>query len=341
MGILVNGVWEDAAYASRSGEFVRKDSAFRNRVTADGSSGYRAEAGRYHLYVSLACPWAHRTLILRALKGLEEAITVSIVDPYMGPEGWAFTGRGRSTGDGANGAAYLREVYLRAKPDYSGRATVPMLWDRRTGAIVNNESADIVRMLNSEFNAFASRVLHDLYPENLRPEIERWNAIIYPRVNNGVYRAGFATAQDKYEDAVRELFATLDMLDAHLGTQRYLCGSVTTEADWRLFTTLARFDAVYHGHFKCNLRRLVDYANLWAYTRELYQVAGVAQTVDLEQIKEHYYRSHARINPTGVVPLGPVLDFALPHGREYLFRQQAGARGAGFSKPPRPSHKSD
>ena len=318
MGMLVKGVWQDIAYDAKSGEFVRNDSAFRDWVTADGASGFRAEAGRYHLYVSLACPWAHRTLILRTLKGLEGAITVSIVDPHMGCAGWSITGQRGGTGDSVNGAALLRDVYLKAKPDYTGRVTVPVLWDRKTGTILNNESAEIIRMLNSEFNAFALRELNDLYPQALRAQIERWNAIIYRTVNNGVYRAGFATAQDKYEAAAGELFATLDRLDEHLGKHRYLCGSVTTEADWRLFTTLVRFDAVYHGHFKCNLRRLVDYDNLWAYTRDLYQIPGVAATVDLGQIKEHYYRSHPRINPTGVVPVGPTLDFAAPHGREYL-----------------------
>ncbi len=323
MGMLVKGLWQDIAYETKSGEFVRNDSVFRDWVTADGSSGFRAEAERYHLYVSLACPWAHRTLILRALKGLEHAITLAIVDPYMGPEGWSFTGREGCTSDSVNGASFLRDVYLKAKPDYTGRATVPALWDRKTRTIVNNESSEIMRMLNSAFDAFASRKLPDLYPEALRAQIERWNGAIYRTVNNGVYRAGFATAQDKYEAAAGELFATLDILDEHLGKNRYLCGSVITEADWRLFTTLVRFDAVYYGHFMCNLRRLVDYPHLWAYTRELYQVPGVAATVDLDQIKEHYYRSHPRINPTGVVPVGPALDFAAPHGREYLGRDQA------------------
>ena len=318
MGMLVNGVWQDVAYASKSGEFVRNDSVFRDWVTADGSSGFRAEPGRYHLYVSLACPWAHRTLILRALKGLEDAITVSIVDPYMGPGGWSFTGRRGCTRDSVNGAPFLRDIYLKAKSGYTGRATVPVLWDRQRATIVNNESAEIVRMLNSEFDAFAVRELPDLYPQALRPQIERWNGIIYPTVNNGVYRAGFATTQDKYAVAALELFATLDTLDEHLGNHRYLCSGVVTEADWRLFTTLVRFDAVYYGHFKCNLRRLVDYDKLWAYTRELYQIPGVAETVDLEQIKEHYYRSHPSINPTGVVPVGPTLDFWAPHGRENL-----------------------
>jgi len=318
MGMLVKGLWQDIAYDTKSGAFLRNDSLFRDWVRADGSSEFRAEAERYHLYVSLACPWAHRTLILRILKGLEDAITVSIVDPYMGSGGWSFTERRGCTRDSVNGTAFLRDIYLKAKADYTGRVTVPVLWDRETGTIVNNESSEIIRMLNCEFDALALRELPDLYPEALRPQIERWNGIIYRTVNNGVYRAGFATTQDKYEAAARELFATLDTLDQHLGKHRYLCGSVVTEADWRLFTTLVRFDAVYYGHFKCNLRRLVDYDNLWAYARELYQIPGVAETVDLEQIKEHYYRSHARINPTGVVPVGPTLDFATPHGRECL-----------------------
>jgi len=325
MGMLVRGLWQDRAYATPGGEFMRDDSVFRNSVTADGASGFRAEAQRYHLYASLACPWAHRALIARKLKGLEDAITVSIVDPFMGPDGWGFGGHRDRISDSVNGAAYLRDVYLKAKPDYSGRVTVPVLWDKKKRTIVNNESAEIMRMFNSEFDAYASREPLDLFPQVLRPQIERWNAIIYRTVNNGVYRAGFATTQDKYETAVRELFATLDVLERHLGENRYLCGAAITEADWRLFTTLVRFDAVYYGHFKCNLRRLVDYDNLWAYTRELYQVPGIAGTVDLEQIKQHYYRSHPRINPTGVVPAGPMLDFAARHGRA---RAEQGARGA-------------
>jgi putative glutathione S-transferase len=319
MGMLVQGVWQDAVYENKAGEFIRNDSVFRDWVRADGSSKFRAEAGRYHLYVALACPWAHRTLILRALKGLEDAVTVSVVDPYMDAAGWRFSERRGCGPDSVNGAALLREVYLKAKPDFTGRVTVPVLWDRQTDTIVNNESSEIIRMFNSEFDAFATRELHDLYPEVLRPQIEHWNEIIYRTVNNGVYRAGFATTQEKYEGAARELFATLDALEEHLTQHRYLCGEVVTEADWRLFTTLARFDAVYYGHFKCNLRRLVDFQNLWAYTRDLYQVPGVAATVDLEQIKEHYYRSHTRINPTGVVPLGPLLDFAALHDRETVW----------------------
>jgi len=318
MGMLVNGVWQDVGYDTKSGEFMRNESVFRDRVTADGSSGLRAEPGRYHLYVSLACPWAHRTLILRALKGLDETISVSVVDPYMGPEGWRFGDRPDCTRDSVNGAALLREIYLKARRDYTGRVSVPALWDRKTATIVNNESADIIRMLNREFDAYASRDLPDLYPDSLRSEIDRWNDLIYRSVNNGVYRAGFAVTQDKYETAVRSLFETLNSIEEHLGRHRYLCGARLTEADWRLFTTLVRFDAVYHGHFKCNLQRLFDFPSLWGYTRELYQIPGVAATVDMRQIKEHYYRSHARINPTGIVPLGPTIDFGAPHGREFL-----------------------
>ena len=318
MGMFVNGVWQDVGYDTKSGEFMRNESVFRDRVTADGSSGLRAEPGRYHLYVSLACPWAHRTLILRALKGLDETISLSVVDPYMGPEGWRFGDRPDCTRDSVNGAALLREIYLKARRDYTGRVSVPALWDRKTATIVNNESADIIRMLNREFNAYASRDLPDLYPDSLRSEIDRWNDLIYRSVNNGVYRAGFAVTQDKYEAAVRSLFETLDIIEEHLGRHRYLCGTRLTEADWRLFPTLVRFDAVYHGHFKCNLQRLSDFPSLWGYTRELYQIPGVAATVDMRQIKEHYYRSHARINPTGIVPLGPTIDFGAPHGREFL-----------------------
>lgn len=318
MGMLVKGIWQDVAYDTKSGDFRRDVTTFRERVTADGSSGFRVEPGRYHLYVSLSCPWAHRTLILRALKGLEQAISVSLVDPYMGPEGWHFGDRPDCTRDSVNGAALLREVYLKAKPDYTGRVTVPVLWDREAATIVNNESAEIIRMLNREFDALACRELPDLYPDSLRPQIDHWNDLIYRTVNNGVYRAGFATTQDKHEAAVRSLFDTLNAIDEHLGRHRYLCGTNLTEADWRLFPTLVRFDAVYHGHFKCNLKRLCDLPNLWDYTRELYQIPCVAPTVDMAQIKEHYYRSQRHVNPSGIVPLGPTIDFGAPHGREIL-----------------------
>lgn len=318
MGILVKGVWQDAWHDTKSGEFVRNESVFRDRVTADGSSGFRAEPERYHLYVSPSCPWAHRTIILRALKGLEHAISVSLVDPYMGSEGWHFGDRPDCTRDSVNGAALLREIYLKARADYTGRVTVPVLWDRKAATIVNNESAEIIRMLNREFDAFATRKLPDLYPDSLRAQIDRWNDLIYRNVNNGVYRAGFAASQDKYDAAVRSLFETLNVIEEHLGRHRYLCGAVLTEADWRLFPTLVRFDAVYYGHFKCNLQRLRDLPNLWDYTRELYQIPRVAATVDMAQIKEHYYRSQTRVNPTGIVPLGPTIDFGAPHGREFL-----------------------
>ena len=320
MGMLIQGVWHDVWYDTRKtdGAFVRVDSAFRDRVTADGSSGFRAEPGRYHLYVSLACPWAHRTLIIRALKGLESILPISVVDPFMGAKGWTFTNGPGCIPDTVNGATRLYELYVRTKVDYTGRVTVPVLWDVKTGRIVNNESSEIVRMLNREFDSFATRRVPDLYPDSLRADIERWNTRIYHTVNNGVYRSGFATTQEKYEEAVTELFDTFDVLEQHLAAHRYLCGSQITEADWRLFPTLVRFDAVYHGHFKCNLRRLIDYPRLWAYARDLYQVPGVAATVNLSHIKEHYYRSHESINPTRIVPKGPLLDFTTPHGREHL-----------------------
>ncbi len=320
MGMLVNGQWTDEWYDTRrsGGEFIRAGSQFRGWISADGSSRFAAEAGRYHLYVSLACPWAHRTVIFRKLKGLERTLSVSVVDPFMDRDGWTFSTREACVPDSVNGAARLREIYVLAKPDYSGRVTVPVLWDRKTRTIVNNESSEIIRMLNREFDDFAARTLPDMYPEDLRAEIDRWNELVYRTVNNGVYRAGFATAQDKYEHAVEALFSTLDLLERRLTNDRYLCGPRLTEADWRLFTTLVRFDPVYHGHFKCNLRRLVDYPNLWAYARDLYQLPGVADTVNLAHIKEHYYRSHVTVNPTSIVPLGPVIDFMEPHGRERL-----------------------
>jgi putative glutathione S-transferase len=317
MGYLVEGVWKDLPRDTRrtGGEFLRPESVFRDKVTADGASGFEAESGRYHLYVSLACPWAHRTVIFRKLKGLETAISLSVVDPLMDVNGWEFSTRPGCTPDSVNGASYLYEVYLKVRPDFSGRVTVPVLWDKQRGTIVNNESPEIIRMLNREFDAFAAKQLPDLYPEALRPDIDRWNDLVYRTLNNGVYRAGFASAQEKYEKAVRELFATLETLERHLSSSRYLCGARITEADWRLFTTLVRFDTVYHYHFKCNLRRLCDYRNLWAYTRELYQVPGVSETVDLWHIKEHYYRSQKEVNPSQVVPLGPEVDFSEPHRR--------------------------
>ncbi len=318
MGVLVNGEWRDEqAYADETGAFVPFEPVFRDWITVDGASGFKAEPGRYHLYVSLACPWAHRTLIFRRLKKLEDVITLSVVDDFKGSEGWFFSDAPGCIPDTVNGAQYLREVYLKAKPDYTGRVSVPVLWDKATGAIVNNESPEIIRMFNSAFDAFGDSTL-DFYPADLRDDIDAVNADVFEHVNVGVYKAGFATKQAPYEIAVTALFATLDALEARLARQRYLCGDRLTEVDWRLFTTLLRFDPVYHGHFKCNLRRLVDYPNLWGFTRELYQVPGVAETVDIEHIKRHYYGSQLDVNPTGVVPTGPDIDFAEPHDREHL-----------------------
>lgn len=316
MGLLINGRWQPGWYDTykTGGRFVREDARFRGRITADGASGYKAEAGRYHLYVSLACPWAHRTLIFRRLKGLESAISVSVVDPFMGRDGWRFSEGPGCIPDTVNGFDCLHQLYTAARPDYSGRVTVPVLWDKRTGTIVNNESAEIIRILNSEFEA-CTDVKTDFYPPELRPRIDELNNRVYETVNNGVYKAGFATNQAAYEEAFDALFETLDDLDGLLGRQRYLAGQTLTEADWRLFTTLVRFDSVYYGHFKCNLRRICDYDNLWDYARELYQVPGVAETVDLSHIKRHYYESHDTINPTRIVPKGPALDFSASHNR--------------------------
>ncbi|TWA92929.1 putative glutathione S-transferase [Azospirillum brasilense] len=312
MGLLIDGRWHDQWYDTKNsgGAFVRPETQFRNWVRADGSTPFQPEAGRYHLFVSLACPWAHRTLILRELKGLEDAIGVTVVDPLMREEGWTFP-----EPDPITGSTRLHEVYTKADPTYSGRVTVPVLWDKTTGTIVSNESAEIVRMLNREFDAFGDASL-DFYPAELAEEIDRLNAFVYDRVNNGVYKAGFATSQEKYEQAFDALFAALDELDERLAGRRYLLGNRQTEADWRLFTTLVRFDAVYVGHFKCNLRRIADYPNLSGYLRDLYQVPGVAETVDFHHIKRHYYASHTMINPTGVVPKGPALDLDSPHGRD-------------------------
>jgi putative glutathione S-transferase len=319
MGLLIDGVWRDQTRDAMTsgGAFVRKESVFRNRITADGSSGYKAEAGRYHLYVSLACPWAHRTLIFRKLKGLEDAISLSIVDPYMGPQGWSFGDFPGSTPDTLNGKHFLHEIYGLAESGYSGRVTVPVLWDKETRAIVNNESAEIIRMFNSVFDGVDPRVRADLdfYPAAFHGAIDEINGFVYERINNGVYRAGFATTQAAYEEAFDLLFEALDRIEDRLGRQRYLVGARLTEADWRLFTTLVRFDAVYHGHFKCNLRRIADYPNLSNYVRELYQVPGVAETVSLAHIKRHYYASHKTINPNGIVPKGPALDLSAPHDR--------------------------
>ncbi len=316
MGLLVDGEWKDHWYDTKSsgGRFVRKSAQFRDRVTADGSSGFKAESGRYHLYVSYACPWAHRTLIYRKLKGLEDHISVSVVNPLMLENGWTFEPGEGVIPDPIFGARYMHEIYTAARPDYSGRVTVPVLWDKEKGTIVNNESSEIIRFFDSEFDDLGVSGLHFCPPE-LESDIEAVNEFVYGSINNGVYKCGFATTQEAYEEAVKALFAALDQIDLRLSGSRYLVGKAITEADWRLFTTLVRFDPVYVGHFKCNIRRLVDYPNLWAYTRELYQVPGVAETVHMDHIKEHYYRSHGTLNPSGVVPVGPEIDFTEPHGR--------------------------
>jgi putative glutathione S-transferase len=322
MGQLIDGRWHSQNYDTRAtgGRFVRTDSQFRNWVTRDGEAGptgrggFKAEIGRYHLYVSLACPWAHRTLIFRKLKGLEPLISLSVVHWLMGPDGWTFQHGEGVIPDSINGAQFLHTIYSSAVPSYSGRVTVPVLWDRRTCTIVNNESAEIIRMFNSAFDQCGA-VAGDYYPEELRPEIDRLNSRIYDTLNNGVYKAGFATTQAVHEEVIGPLFETLEWLDAHLGSRRFLCGDRLTEADWRLFTTLVRFDAVYVGHFKCNKRRIIDFPNLWAYTRDLYQTPGIRETVDLGHIKRHYYQSHIGINPTRIVPVGPDIDFGLPHSR--------------------------
>ena len=327
MGLLVDGVWQDQWYDTKStgGRFERQSSRFRNWVTpnsaagATGEGGFLAETGRYHLYVSLACPWAHRTIIFRKLKKLEEVIGLSVVAYHMGEKGWTFDESEGSSGDPLNGAKTLADIYLLADPRFTGRVTVPVLWDKQRRTIVNNESADIIRMLNTAFDAHTP-ARDDYYPEALRPEIDRINTVVYETVNNGVYRAGFATRQEAYEEAFTRLFDTLDELEDRLSRQRYLVGDTLTEADWRLFTTLVRFDAVYHGHFKCNRRRILDYANLWNYLRDLYQVSGIAETVSLDHIKRHYYGSHRQINPTGIVPLGPDIDFMTPHDRTRIGR---------------------
>lgn len=307
MGLLVDGKWTDTWYDTKStgGSFVRQASRFRDKVERTEGARFRPEAERYHLYVSLACPWAHRTLIVRALKGLEEVIPVSIVMPLMLENGWTFGDAPGRTSGPVPGAKYLYEVYRHAAPDYTGRVTVPILWDKREGTIVNNESSEILRMFNDAFDDLATKPYPDLYPEPLRGAIDEINATVYDNVNNGVYKAGFATSQKKYDEAVRALFGTLDDLERRLADAPYLVGERITEADWRLFTTLVRFDAVYHGHFKCNVRRIIDYPHLHAYMHRLLAVPGVRETVNLDEIKTHYYGSHRTINPTGIVPIGP------------------------------------
>ena len=314
-GMLVEGEWKtQKQFQNEDGRFVRSTTSFRDRVTADGSSGFPAEAGRYHLYVSWACPWAHRTAIMRTLKGLEAEISLSSVDPFMGDDGWVFS---EEYPDALNGAEYLREIYTKAAPDYTGRVTTPVLWDKETGTIVNNESRDLIRILDTEFEAL-STTNFDLCPEDLRDEVDATIDAIYEPINNGVYKSGFASKQSIYEEAVTELFDALDHWETVLATRRYLCGDRLTEADVCLFTTLVRFDAVYNGHFKCNIRRIVDYPNLWGYVRDVYQLPGVAGTVYLDDIKRHYYTSHESVNPTRIVPVGPALDFTMPHDREQL-----------------------
>jgi len=322
MGLLVDGIWQDKWYdTGKSGRFERAQSQFRDFVTVDGkpapgrTRGFKAEPSRYHLYVSLACPWAHRTLIFRKLKKLEDAISVSVVHHFMGENGWTFLAEDGATGDTLYGLDYLHQIYTKADPTYSGRVTVPVLWDKQEQTIVSNESSEIIRMLNSAFDEWGDASL-DFYPQALRGEIDAINAWVYPSINNGVYRCGFATKQDAYEEAFAELFAALDRAEDILSRQRYLAGDRMTEADWRLFTTLVRFDPVYVGHFKCNLRRIADYPNLSNYLRDLYQVPGVAETVNLHHIKHHYYGSHKTINPTGIVPVGPEIDFSAPHDRD-------------------------
>lgn len=330
MGLLVNGQWHDQWYdtASTGGKFKRDAAQFRNFITADssagptGKSGFKAEAGRYHLYVCLACPWAHRTLIFRQLKGLETIIGVSTVDYLMGENGWTFKANETQdqdlVADHVNQHKLMHQLYTQADSNYSGRVTVPVLWDKEKQTIVSNESADIIRMFNSAFNDLTGNT-EDYYPAALQAEIDAINQRVYSDINNGVYKAGFATKQAAYAENVENLFKALDWVEDILNTNRYLAGDQITEADWRLFTTLVRFDAVYVGHFKCNLKRIVDYPNISAYMRELYQVEGVAATVNMRHIKNHYYMSHPTINPTGIVPAGPELDFNQLHGRDDMF----------------------
>jgi glutathionyl-hydroquinone reductase len=323
MGLLIDGVWQQDGQRTKDGHFIRPTPRYRNWVTPDGApgptgeGGFEAASGRYHLYVSLACPWAHRTVIFRKLKALENVISMSAVSPDMLQDGWTFNKEEGSTGDDVNGKSKLSEIYLLADPKYSGRVSVPVLWDKKRKTIVNNESPEIIRMLNSAFDAFTN-VHTDYYPEDLRAEIDRLNDLIYPNINNGVYRTGFATAQGAYEQAFRNVFDALDEIEQMLSTKRYLTGATITEADWRLFPTLIRFDAVYYSHFKCNWRHIYEYPNLSGYVRDLYQQPGVAETVDLGQIKRHYYGSQKQVNPTGIVPVGPQLDFSAAHDRARL-----------------------
>jgi putative glutathione S-transferase len=324
MGLLVEGVWRDDSFDPKrmqDGRFVRPTTRYRNWITPDGApgpsgtGGFAAEAGRYHLYVSLACPWAHRTIIVRRLKGLEQLVSSSVVSWLMGDQGWTFDKSLGSSGDAVNSADKLADVYLMADPHYTGRVSVPVLWDKSRQTIVSNESSEIIRMFSSAFDGLTGDHT-DFYPAALRDEIDRVNDMVYANVNNGVYRAGFATTQDAYEEAFRSVFTTLDDLERRLSRQRYVAGPRLTEADWRLFPTLVRFDAVYYSHFKCNLRRIIDYPNLWNYVCDLYQAPGIADTVSMDHIKRHYYVSQRRVNPTGIVPLGPELNFLMEHDRD-------------------------
>lgn len=326
MGLLVDGIWQDSWYdtASEGGKFKRQEAGFRNWLTSDGTAGpsgragFAAESGRYHLYVSHACPWAHRTLIFRALKGLENHISISVVHPDMLSDGWTFaTDFDGLKGDTLLGKRFMRDVYLKDTPNLTARVTVPVLWDKKTNTIISNESSEIIRMFNSAFNGITGNTL-DLWPAALRSDIEDINQRIYNDINNGVYRAGFATSQQAYDQAVHQLFDTLDWLENRLADHRYLVGNRQTEADWRLFTTLIRFDPVYHLHFKCNRKRLIDYPNLWAYTRDLFQTPGVAETIHMDHIIRHYHYSHDTINPNRIIPINPVLDYSEPHERDQL-----------------------
>ncbi|KAE9628953.1 glutathione S-transferase family protein [Parasedimentitalea maritima] len=323
MGLLIDGKWHDQWYDTNStgGAFKRADAKFRNWITADGSvgisgqDGFKAESGRYHLYVSLACPWAHRTLIFRALKSLQDHISVSVVHPDMLDEGWTFEkDEHGATGDDLFGLTHAHQIYTQAVPDFTGRVTVPILWDKQRKTIVSNESSEIIRMFNSAFNDLTGNT-DDYWPQEMREPIEAVNSRIYSSLNNGVYKCGFATTQEAYDAAIEPLFDTLEWLEDLLSQHRYLLGEKVTEADWRLFTTLVRFDSVYHLHFKCNRKRLIDYPNLWAYTRELYQWPGVAETVGMQHIVRHYHYSHDSINPSRIIPTNPVLDWYAPHGR--------------------------
>ena len=322
MGLLVDGQWHDQWYDTKKsdGKFVRDQAGFRNWITADGSAGssgeggFKAGVGRYHLYISHACPWAHRTMIFRAIKGLEEMISISVVNSFMAENGWTFEEGEGVIPDPIHNAHFMHQVYTAAKPDMSGRVTVPVLWDKHQNTIVSNESSEIIRMFNSAFDDVGA-TQGDYYPQALRSEIDELNERIYHTVNNGVYKSGFATTQEAYEDAVVPLFESLDWIEVILSENRYLVGNKITEADWRLFTTLVRFDPVYVGHFKCNLKRIADYKNISGYIRELYQIEGVAETVHMDHIKDHYYESHKTINPTGIVPMGPEIDYLAPHGR--------------------------